>query len=505
MQKIRFQLLFIFVMLCLVLKAQQPEYRVFYYPGGQKSSEGFLVGNKPDGYWKTYYETGQLKSEGNRKNFVLDSTWRFYDETGQLTLTINYREGKKHGERVSFTGDEVIRELFENDIKSGLTLHFDLKDRLLKSIPFEKGLEEGLGMQYDTLGNIIELTRFKRGYVVERERINRRDAEGRQQGPWKWFYDTGILKAEGNYRNGLRNGIFKEYDRQGNLRKIEKYADDVKQESAEEVARLELRRDYYPGGQVRIEATYRQGVPEGIRREFDTEGNIVRSFTFRNGIMVAEGIIGEDGSRQGYWKEYYPDGAIKSLGSYVNGLRQGDWEFFYPDGKLEQKGSYSDKGFPHGKWLWYYGSGQLLREENYRNGMRDGLLTEYDQLGQVIAQGEFIDDMEEGFWRIKNGSFTEEGEFAAGERTGVWKHFFEDGSLAFVGSFVEGMPNGKHTHFFPNNKKSEEGSFLMGRRNGEWKKWNDDGSLLITIAYVNGIERGYDGINLPDQDIIIVD
>lgn len=503
MNKGRLFILLIYNLLSFSLLAQQSDFRIFYYQTGQKSSEGFIRDNKPDGYWKTYYENGLLKSEGNRKDFLLDSTWRFYDESGQLTLEINYREGKKHGERVSYPGDEVIREMFENDIKTGFTLHYDLQGRLLRSIPFERGLEEGLAMQYDTLGNIIELTRFKRGFVVERERINRRDAEGRQQGPWKWFYENGVLKAEGIFRNGLRNGIFKEYDRQGNLRKIDKFVDGVLQESAEEVARLELRRDYFPDGKIRIEATYRQGIPEGIRREFDTEGNVVRSFTFRNGIMIAEGVIGEDGQRQGFWKEYYAYGAIKSIGNYLNGLRVGDWEYFYPDGKLEQRGSFNDKGLPQGKWLWYYSSGQLLREENYRNGLRDGLLTEYDQMGEIIAQGEFIDNKEEGFWRIKNGNFTEEGEYAEGERSGTWQHFFADGSLAFVGAFVEGLPNGKHTHYFPNGKKSEEGNYLMGRKNGDWKKWNEDGSLFITIAFVNGIERGYDGVNLPDQLIVI--
>jgi len=500
-------LLTAFVFVSVLLQAQQQDsvFKVFYYANGEKSSEGFLVNNRPDGYWKTYYENGLIKSEGNRKNFELDSLWKFYNEEGNISLEINYSAGRKQGQRVTYLPEEIIRENFEQDIKSGLTLHFDLKERLIKSVPFEKGLEEGIARQYDTLGTIIELTTYKRGYVVERERINRRDSENRQHGPWKWFYENGIIKSEGVYKNGLRNGLFKEYDRQGNLKKIEKFVDDLKQESAEEVARLDLRRDYYPSGKVKIEATYRQGVPEGIRREFDENGEVVRSFIFRNGILASEGIINAEGLRQGFWKDYYPDRTLKSQGNYLNGNKTDEWEFFYPKGELEQRGSYDKTGKPVGKWIWFYSTGQVLREEIYRSGLRDGLMTEYSPEGLVIAQGEYIDDLEDGFWIFENGFYREEGEYSEGMRQGNWKHYFEDNSLAFEGSFVEDQPNGKHTFYHPNGKKLEEGQYLMGRKNGEWRKWDEDGSLLISISFVNGIERSYDGISIPDDEIIIPD
>jgi len=67
---------------------EDKQFSTFNFPNGNKSSEGFLVNGKPDGYWKTYYENGNLKSEGNRKNFELDSIWKFY-----------YPDGKKAWQR----------------------------------------------------------------------------------------------------------------------------------------------------------------------------------------------------------------------------------------------------------------------------------------------------------------------------------------------------------------------------------------------------------------------
>lgn len=477
----------------------------YFYPNGIKSSEGFLVNKKPDGYWKTYHESGSLKSEGNRKNFQLDSLWRFYDESGVLTLEITYQNDKKNGPRTTFLSDGTVIENFLNDVKTGVTKTLDLKKRLVKSVPFYNGLEEGLALSYDTLGIIIELTTYKRGYIVDRERINRRDADNNAQGIWKWFYDDGTLKQQGNFKNGRKNGIFKSFDPQGNLSKIEKFIDDVRQESAEEVARLELRRDYFPDGKVKVEATYRKGVPEGIRREFNPEGEVVQSYTFSKGVVVAQGIVSNEGLNQGSWKTFYPDGKIKSEGGYANGNRVGEWIFYYPKGAVEQKGSYNNAGKPNGKWQWFYSSGQLLREENYRDGLRDGTLTEFSPEGNIIAQGDFIDNQEEGFWTIQNGLLREEGTFIEGLMSGSWKHFYPTGATAFEGNFVDDNANGKHTYFYPDGSKREEGTYLMGRRNGSWKKWNDDGTLLIEIEYINGIEKAYDGLNIPDDEIFIGD
>lgn len=506
MKQLFFTFLLFIALQPVVLSAEPDTIRgVFRFPNGNISSEGWLINGKPDGYWKTYHDNGLLKSEGNRRNFLLDSLWKFYDETGSLTLEINYREGKKDGNRITHLKDELIVETFENDIKNGPTKHYDKQGKLLKNIPFVKGLEEGLALHYDTTGNIIELTTYKRGYIIGRERINRKDAEGKPTGLWKWFFTDGKLQQEGSFKNGLKNGIFKTYDKTGNLSKIEKYIDDVKQESAEEVARLELRRDYFPDGKVKVEATYRQGVAEGIRREFDEQGQVVQSYTFSKGVLIGQGIVSNEGLRHGQWKEFYPNGKVRAEGTYTQGKRTGDWLFYYPQGSLEQQGSFNSEGKTHGSWKWYYPGGQLLRVENYRDGLRDGTMTEYTPEGLILSSGDFIDDKEEGFWIITNGLQREEGEFSEGMLNGIWKHYDQFGQLLFEGSFLEDNPHGKHLSYYADGSKREEGEYLMGRRNGSWKKWSEDGGLLLTIEYINGIEKAYDGLNIPEEDIIIAE
>ena len=167
-------------------------FQKFTYPSGKLSSEGFIRDGKPDGYWKSFYENGNLKSEGNRKDFELDSLWKFYNENGKLILEISYKKGKKNGIRTSYLDKETIRENYRNDIKDGYTRYYFTDGKLKLEVPFVKGTEQGFGKEYASDGTIITLTEYKKGFIVDRLRINRKDKNNLKQGKWFQFMRTGI-------------------------------------------------------------------------------------------------------------------------------------------------------------------------------------------------------------------------------------------------------------------------------------------------------------------------
>lgn len=470
-------------------------YNVFYSSDSVMVSEGPMRQGKPDGYWKNYYTNGQLKSEGNRKDFLLDSLWRFYNEEGQLTLEIEYAQGKKNGYRTTYQNDEITREFFEDDVKQGYSFLLYGNKSVKSKIPFVNGLEEGVARDYDEEGNLNQLVYYKKGYVVERERINRFDANKKRNGKWKWFFEDELtVKMEGTYKNGLKNGYWKEYDRDGNLLSATKYVDGEKQEKAEELVQLDVRTDYYPDGRVKVVATYtKDGKPEGVRREYNEKGEVEKSFIFRNGRIVGEGVFTDAGQRQGNWKEYYSDGKLKAIGAYTDDKKEGTWKFYYRNGQLEQVGKFTDNQ-PDSLWRWYYSSGKLLREEHFFNAQPDGLYSEYDQQGNLITTGDYLEGKKEGFWTLETGGYREEGNYSDGLKTGLWKAYYPDGELAFEGKFVDNLPNGKHQWRWPNGKLKKEASFVMGRRSGEMKKYNSDGTLLIVVSYKAGKEVKYDGV-----------
>jgi antitoxin component YwqK of YwqJK toxin-antitoxin module len=466
---------------------------IFYYENGVKSSEGLMRKGKPDGYWFTYYETGLLKSEGNRKNFMLDSTWKFYDETGKLSLIINYKEGKKHGERITYRDDEIISENFENDVKQGLTTHYYLDSTIFKTTNFVNGLEEGLAKEFGEDGRVTLLVVYKKGYIVSRERINRLDNEGRKQGNWKFFHENGMVKTEGRYLNDLKDGYFKDYDDKGRLLATSKWQNGEKVDSPTELIKLEVVKEYYPDGTVKVLQTFKNGIEQGVRREYNEDGSVKACSLFDKGIKVAEGIVKENGKNDGPWKELYPNGQLKAEGTYTNGVKTGEWKYYHPNGNIEQTGKYTSEGKLTGKWTWYYPSGNILREENYLKGLADGLMTEFTEEGSIVAEGEFIEGMEDGPWIFQNGEHREEGNFSYGLRNGIWK-YYDGESLKFEGEFVDDNPNGKHIFYWDNGKVKDEINYRMGIKDGDWKKYDSEGLLYLVISYENGVEKKYDGI-----------
>jgi len=478
-------------------------YQKFYYKSGVISSEGIMKNGQPDGYWKSYYENGKLKSEGNRKNFELDSLWIFYNEKEQRILDVNYRDGKKNGIKTTYLEKEMIREMFKNDIKDGFTSYYYPDGKLKMEIPFVKGLEQGLAKEYSTDGNIITLIEYKRGFVIDRLKINRRDHNNFKQGRWYTFYVNGNIHVEGNYQDDLKEGYFKEYAENGDLISVDKYVRDVKQAEAQEIRRLDIKNEYYTDGKIKASGTYRNGNPEGIYREYNTMGQIIRSLVYDMGTIIGEGIVKEDGSRDGYWKDYYPDGKLKAEGDYKNGKQVGEWKFYYPGGKLEQDGKFTNTGKFQGTWKWYYESDQLMREEEYDNGLKDGMHTEYDENGKIVEEGEYIKDLEDGPWFTTIGDYLERGTYRDGLKNGKWVSYHlistnakTDSILSFSGSFVEDNPDGKHIYYWDNGKVKDEGFYLMGKKEGDWIKYEYDGTLFLVITYRNGMETKYDGVKI---------
>jgi uncharacterized protein len=472
---------------------------VFKYPGGQKSSEGAMRDGKPDGYWKTYYENGQLKSEGNRLNFELDGLWKFYDDSSRLQVSIEYKKDHKNGLRTTYKLDETIAENFVDDIKQGLTTYYYPDGKIRLIIPFINGLEQGISKEFAKDGTVVTYIEYKKGFIVSRERINRKDRNGLKQGRWKFFYENGLVKLDGVYKDDKKNGYFKDYDENGQLLAVRKYVNDVEEKEAPELASLSVKTDYYPTGAIKTVASYNGDIPEGVRREYAEDGKIIAGYIFHKGKMTGEGIVDEEGTRDGPWKEYYDDGTIRSVGIYDKGNRVGEWKFYYENGKLEQQGKYSKKGKPDGTWKWYFEDGILQREQSFIAGLEDGDYMENDETGKLIVKGQFVEGLEEGDWTYDFGQYKETGTYRGGMRNGRWNSYYPDGSMRFEGEFIDDNMNGKVTWYWPGGKIRETGTYVNGSREGDWASFNEDGTPSIIIGYSGDVEKRYDGVVIKPQ------
>lgn len=480
-----------------VCQTDSSVFTTYFYEGGAKSSEGNLRNNKPDGYWKSYYRNGKIKTEGNRKEYVLDGPWKFYDDEGELSLIIEYKEGLKEGLKTTFKDSKIHKkEIFRNDKKEDYASYYFKSGALKQEVPYKNDVKSGIGYEYNEDGLIVQLNTFKSGELVKKQRINQTDQNEQKQGLWKQFHLNRNVKVEGTFMNDLKNGYWKFFKPSGDLIRVEKWRMGVLEEDASETAKIEIRRVSDPiTGRLKYSGAYRNGIKEGVHREFDANGNVISSEIYSAGRLLSKGIVDELGQKQGEWEYYYADSSLtlKAKGKYQDGLKVKKWEYFYPNSNLEQEGSYSI-GLADGVWTWYYEDGSILREEVYFKGLEDGLSTEYSDSGTVISKGQYVEGLKEGAWIYHVNDYREEGSYFESERIGTWKHYnTETDQLIFEGTYENDIENGKFFYYYSDGSIKRRGSYSAGLRDGIWEFFDQNNELIISIEYKNGEEIKYNG------------
>ncbi|MFH0865384.1 MAG: toxin-antitoxin system YwqK family antitoxin [Bacteroidota bacterium] len=338
--------------------------------------------------------------------------------------------------------------------------------------------------------------------MIGKEKVNQYTNDSVKHGKWVTFFANGVIESEGYYKYGIKNGYFKDYFPDGTLKNVSKYINGEIQIEAVEVTKLDIKTEYYPDGKVKKRGGFKDNIPEGISRIYSTDGKVDSAKVYKNGIIIGDGIVDDNGMKQGSWKEYHDTGELKGEGKYIASQRIDAWKYYYKNGKVEQTGTFLKNETPDGEWIWYYDNGSKLREETFINGLRNGVMTEYTDSGTIVAKGEFVDDLEEGLWYYHEGDIVMEGSYKSGGREGEWKYIYDNGNLCFSGSFLDDNPDGRHKFFWDNGKIKDEGYYIMGKKEGDWFKYDYTGTLFLITTFKNGIEIKYDGVKIkpPTED-----
>jgi uncharacterized protein len=321
-------------------------YRNGYFQKEEKINRIDKLGMK-QGIWKEFYENDQPKSEGNYKDDKRDGIFKQYSMDGRVINKEEWRNGelliaqKKEEEKF-----EVKRQYYQ----TGAT-------KIVGT--YKKGVPEGVFRQYDEKGN-LEGTKVYHAGKMLREGIM--DEQGREQGQWKEYYESGHLRSIGNYVDGRREGEWKF---------------SFENDSMEQVGTYEKGKPngpwkwYYPNGTLRREETYSSGKENGNMKEYDQEGSV-----------IAEGNYVE-GKQDGPWK--FSNGEYVAEGNFVDGKEDGVWKQFYRDGKIAFEGEYVE-GQESGEHKYYYPNGRLSESRNYRLGVADKLWKKFDPGGAPVLQ-----------------------------------------------------------------------------------------------------------------------
>lgn len=472
-------------------------YNRFMYPNGQVQSEGFLVNGKPEGIWKSYHENGQLRSEGLRRNGKSDSTWKFFFTDGVMQSLIEYTQGIKISQTDFHpNGMRSAEEKFVNGIKNGDAIYYHLSGNISRKLIYVDGKKEGTGVAYaEDDGRIISFFTYKNDIAIKEDKINRKDKFGAKQGIWKEFFTSGKVKTEWTYKDDLLEGMVRYFKEDGSVSKTEVYRAGQRVIDQTPDVKLEIDRDYHNNGRVKSSVNIIDGKKQGVYREYNRTGEITASKMYQNDEVTGEGIVDANMKMQGKWKIFYPGGKIKSEGDYKDGKRTGKWTFYYSNGQIEQVGTYAN-GKADGEWKWYHLNGNTLREEYYISGREDGEMKEFDTNGKTVATGQYVDGLKTGKWEFKSDSYRYTGAYVDDAQNGNWKGFFDNGRKAFDGDYLNGLENGEHRYFYEDGQLREIRNYKLGLPDGEWKSFDEIGEPILFTTYRAGVEIKFDGTRI---------
>ena len=261
-----------------------------------------------------FYKNGNLiPKEGFRH--PKNGKFKAYTKQGYLYLEINYKNNKKNGEANCYFKDSCAlswTNCYKNDELNGVCKKYRKNGNFEKTETFVMGKKEGLEKEYDEQGNI---------------------------------------KKEITWKQNARHGFAKRYYSNGQVEQETQYVND----KAEGLAR-----SYYKSGEIKTIATLIENKIHGIAKGY-----------FKNGKLKYEGYYKKD-KCEGLYKRFYENGKIKQI-------------FEYKNDKL------------HGKVQGFYENGDLKFKHSYKNDLRNGYSIYYKkQTKEIITKcfyknGEFID------------------------------------------------------------------------------------------------------------------
>lgn len=294
--------------------------------------------NQRQGMWRTFHDNMVAHTEGKYKNDKKDGYWKEFDRQGNLVETLKYEMGILVPDPIELTKIDIRKKYHPN--------------AQVKSVgSYLKGVEEGVHRFY-TIEGVVESSKIYRNGKVVGEGVV--DPEGRRQGDWVEYYDTGEVRSRGKYKDNRREGrwIF-----------------------------------YYKDGKVEQEGDYRKGIPDGDWK-----------WTHRNGATWREEVFYE-GREDGLSVEYSDTGTVVAKGQYIDGEREGTW--IIDVGEHREEGEYR-LGQRSGTWKYFYRNEKLKFEGKYTDGREEGVHSQYYMSGQLKESGRYKFGEREGDWTFYN-------------------------------------------------------------------------------------------------------
>lgn len=226
--------------------------------------------NKKQGEWVDFYdiELKKIKSRIYYHDDNRDGKAYFYDKAGKLKELVYYidnriilskefyTDGKRKGEIKKVNGIKF------SPVFSKYSYQIDSSKIKSNQINLSDSLNNKVGVWYEVLfANFLNLPTYSEYYVVGNY------IAGLRHGLVKYYdYDRHYLKVEANYKNDVLEGIFKIYNKEGNVTVVYNYINGLR--NGEYLA-------YFDSGGIRYKGTMKDDKLFGEYSEYDKNGKCI--------------------------------------------------------------------------------------------------------------------------------------------------------------------------------------------------------------------------------------
>lgn len=170
-------------------------------PNGMVAIEGSLKNGQPDGEWKSY-QGKTIRKTAEFKDGKLDGWVRSYRSDGYVYQRYTYKNGVKDGEAVSFAGKGNIRTQighYKNDHKiDEWKEYFSNDNRSMKAKMF-----------FNEDGHLTDA--YQSFYENGMPNLKCNYINGMYDGLYQKYNKDGLLIEQGHYRKGQKIGVWKRY------------------------------------------------------------------------------------------------------------------------------------------------------------------------------------------------------------------------------------------------------------------------------------------------------
>ncbi|TCP24677.1 antitoxin component YwqK of YwqJK toxin-antitoxin module [Tenacibaculum skagerrakense] len=168
---------------------------------------------KRDGIWRKFYDNGDIRYEGEFQNGKEIGTFTFYNQGSSYPSIVKIFSKKSDTATVKFFNKSRVKTTGKMVGKKRVgkwIYYFEDGKRVFSEENYKDGLLNGVVKNFYDNGNVTEETHYK---------------EGKKHGSSKIYTENGVLIEDVNYVDGKLNGLAKYFDIKGVIKEKGIYAD----------------------------------------------------------------------------------------------------------------------------------------------------------------------------------------------------------------------------------------------------------------------------------------